>query len=110
MIHWYYLVKEPCRSSRKGSASKNSDSRITAFGGDKHAPQIDRKTRQLWLLAGLAEIAPFFAGCVTFVFVEGALISWSGMVAGIVGTALVIAVLCRKVPPPPIEATKGTLR
>lgn len=105
MLHWYFLVKEVCRSKSEGPDSRNADNRIIA-GGSGGDGRLDAETRRIYLWAGLGEIAPLFAGGLAAVLVESAALSWLAVGLGLLGTALVIAILWRKypIPPPPVEA------
>ena len=106
MIHWYCLVREVCRSRSNIPDSRNPNNRIIAGGGGSGDVRLDAETRRIYLWAGLAEITPLFAGGAVAALIESAAMSWLAVAFGLLGTALVIAILWKKypIPPPPIEA------
>ena len=107
MLHWYFLAKEICLNKPRASDSERDNSSIVAFGGEGYDQPVDPKIKRVWVAAGLAEAAPLFAGGLAAAFVESAATSWLAVGLGLLGTALVIAILWKKypIPPPPIEAT-----
>lgn len=111
MIHWYYLAREVCRTKEPGPTNRGTDTQIVAFGSDRPNSSLDEQTKRIWLRAGLGEIAPLFAGGLAAALIESTAISWLTVGLGLLGTALVIAILWKKypIPPPPIEATPKSL-
>ncbi len=94
MYHWYLLIKHD-----KPRPAKE----ISSIIAGKSGIDVGAKTNKTWFVAGLIETIPFVSGLIAGFNVTDKLLSGVAIISGFTLSIIIILILCKKIPPAPIE-------